>query len=466
MPIDLPTFKEIEAIVGAGHCSQHHDEMACYAYDASVQKCMPSAIAFPKDATEIAALITLANRAGFFVIPRGSGSGTTGGALAVQGGLVLVTSRLDNILQIDTDNLVAHVEPGVKTGQLHTAVEQKGLYYPPDPSSAAFSTIGGNLAACAGGPRAVKYGVTRDYVLGLSAVTGSGDIIETGVQTVKGVVGYDLTRLMVGSEGTLGVITRVTLRLLPKPEAVRTMIVLFDSMARAAETVSEIIRRGIIPRTIEFMDRLSVRCVKDQMPVSLPENTEALLLIETDGTQTEADQAIVTLQHLSNAQHAIGVVIAKNNTEAGQLWQARKSLSSAMYQYGPDKINEDIVVPRSKIPDMVKRIESIQAETGLTMINFGHAGDGNIHVHIMLDKRDPAAVSAAETAIEKVFDHTLLLGGTLSGEHGVGIAKRPYIGKEIGPTEQMIMKKIKRVFDPNGILNPGKIFPDNEALIY
>jgi glycolate oxidase len=459
MPIDIHTFKDIQSIVGPDHCSRNSEEMACYAYDASVQKYLPSAIAFPKNTQEIAALVALANRADFFVTPRGSGSGTTGGALAVQGGLVLVTTRLNKILQIDTDNLVAHVEPGVMTAQIHKAVEKNGLYYPPDPSSADFSTIGGNLAECAGGPGAVKYGVTKDYVLGLQAVIGTGDIIETGVQTVKGVVGYDLTRLMVGSEGTLGIITRIMLRLLPKPETVRTMAALFGSMHQAAETVSEIIRQGIIPRTIEFMDSASIACVRNDIDLNFPPTADALLLIETDGKQAAADQSIHELKDLCLSLNSLEVIIAETDAEVDQLWQARKALSSAMFQYGPDKINEDIVVPRSKIPAMIRKIEMLQAETGLTMVNFGHAGDGNIHVHIMLDKSILAEVKAAEAAIEKVFDATLALGGTISGEHGIGIAKRPYFSKEVGPIEQEIMKKIKQVFDPKGLLNPGKIFP-------
>lgn len=459
MPMDIETFQKIQQIVGSEHCSRNEEEMACYAYDASVQKCLPSAIAFPKNAEEIAALVSLANRAGFYIIPRGSGSGTTGGALAVQGGLVLVTTRLNSILNIDTDNLVAHVEPGVMTGQLHQAVKREGLYYPPDPSSADFSTIGGNLAECAGGPGAVKYGVTRDYVLGLQAIIGTGDVIETGVQTVKGVVGYDLTRLLVGSEGTLGIITRITLRLLPKPEAVRTMAVIFESMHRAARTVSEIIRQGIIPRTIEFLDRASIACVRDDLTLELPANAEALLLIEADGTEAATELAVDQLKNICSAQNALSVMVAQSESEATELWQARKKLSSAMYQYGPDKINEDIVVPRSKIPDMIRAVERLQEKTGLTMINFGHAGDGNIHVHIMLDKSDPEQRRKAEAAIEQVFDITLAMGGTISGEHGVGISKRPYMHKEVGVTEQCLMKKIKEVFDPKGLLNPGKIFP-------
>ena len=453
------TYEKILEMVGKDHFLREKNAMACYGYDASACPYLPDAVAFPKNAREISSLVTLANNVGFPIIPRGSGTGTTGGCLAVQGGLVIVTTRMNRILDIDTDNLVAHTEPGVMTGAFHAAVEAKGLYYPPDPSSADYSTLGGNLAECAGGPRAVKYGVTRDYVLGLEAVIGTGEIIRTGVQTVKGEVGYDLTRLMVGSEGTLGIITRVTLRLLPKPEAVRTMIAVFAGMRQAAETVSEIIRKGLLPRTIEFLDRPSIRCVSEHIELPLPPEAGALLIIETDGTHEEANQAITRLSALCNDRKALKTIIASTRAEAENLWQARKALSPAMYQYGPDKINEDIVVPRSKIPDMLQYVESLQAETGLTMICFGHAGDGNIHFHIMLDKSVAEDLKKAEAAVDKVFDHTLALGGTISGEHGVGLSKQPYISKEIGGVEQTLMKQIKKVFDPGGILNPGKIFP-------
>jgi len=457
--MDENTFRKIQQIVGPAHCERDPEAVACYGYDASDAAGLPDAVAFPQNAREISDLVSLAGEAGFPVTPRGSGTGTTGGCIAVRGGLVLVTTRMNRILKIDTNNLVAHVEPGVMTGSLHAAVEEKGLYYPPDPASAAYSTLGGNLGECAGGLRAVKYGVTRDYVLGLEAVIGSGEIIRTGVQTAKGVVGYDLTRLLVGSEGTLGIITKIILRLLPRPEAVRTMLALFRDMAPAAETVSEIIRRGLIPRTIEFMDRASIRCVAGRIDLSLPPETGALLIIESDGTPDEADRTIRRLGDVCRDRGALETVIAGTEAEAETLWQARKSLSSAMYQYGPDKMNEDIVVPRSKIPDMLRYIEGLQKETGLTMISFGHAGDGNIHFHIMLDKSVVADLKKARAAVGKVFDKALALGGSISGEHGIGLSKQPYLSKEIGEVEQRLMKQIKKVFDPRGVLNPGKIFP-------
>ena len=454
------SFRKLQNIVDKAHCSNKKEDLACYAYDATAQSYLPDAVLFPRNAEEISAILNLANKDGFFVIPRGSGSGMTGGSLAVSGGVILVMSRLNRILEIDKDNLIAHAEPGVVTGRFHQAVEKEGLFYPPDPASSEFSTLGGNLAECAGGPRAVKYGVTRDYVLGLEAVLPTGEIIHTGVQTAKGVVGYDLTRLLIGSEGTLGIITRMTLRLLPLPEAVRAMTAVFDKMEKAAETVSEVIRRGFIPRTIEYMDNASIRCAESHLKIGLPVEAEALLLIEVDGKVDEADMLIKQLKTVCMSQGAKLVKIAENEGEVANLWKARKAISPALFKYGPDKINEDIVVPRSRIPDMVRKINALKEETGLTMVSFGHAGDGNIHFNIMLDKKNRAELKKAEEAIEAVFDHTLELGGTISGEHGVGITKAPYMVKEIGSVEINLMKKIKKVFDPKGILNPGKIFPD------
>lgn len=453
------TFSKLQNIVGKTNCTRNREDLACYAYDATARTYMPDAVLFPQNAQEISAVVNLANKDGFFVIPRGAGSGMTGGSLAVRGGVVLVMARMNRILKIDKDNLIAHVEPGVVTGRFHKAVEKEGLFYPPDPSSSEFSTLGGNVAECAGGPSAVKYGVTRDYVLGLEAVLPTGEIISTGVQTAKGVVGYDLTRLLVGSEGTLGIITRMTLRLLPQPEVVRVMTAVFDKIALAAETVSAIIRSGTIPRAIEFMDNASIRCVAGHLKIALPVEAEALLLIEEDGKPDEVDLAIEQIKALCLSQGAKRVEIAGTKAEAENLWRARKAISPALFQYGPDKINEDIVVPRSKIPDMVKKISALRAETGLTMVSFGHAGDGNIHFNIMLDKKNEAQLKKAEGAVEALFDYTLQLGGTISGEHGIGITKAPYLAKEIGNDAMNLMKKIKKLFDPNGILNPGKIFP-------
>ena len=459
MALTDTAFRKLQNIVGKSSCSRKKEDLVCYAYDATARTYLPDAVLFPGNTKEVSAVLNLANSEGFFVIPRGSGSGMTGGSLAVSGGVILVMARFSRILEIDKGNLIAHVEPGVVTGRFHRAVEREGLFYPPDPASSEFSTLGGNMAECAGGPRAVKYGVTRDYVLGLEAVLPTGEIIHTGVQTSKGVVGYDLTRLLIGSEGTLGIITKMTLRLLPLPEAVRAMTAVFDKLETAAETVSEVIRRGIIPRTIEFMDNASIRCVESRLKIGLPVEAEALLLIEVDGKVDETDVIIKQLKTVCMSMGAKNVKIAETKEEADNLWKARKAISPALFQFAPDKINEDIVVPRSKIPDMVKKINSLKEETGLTMVSFGHAGDGNIHFNIMLDKNNKTELKKAEYAIDVLFDYTLELGGTISGEHGVGITKAAYIEKEIGSVELNLMKKIKKVFDPKGILNPGKIFP-------
>jgi glycolate oxidase len=459
MALTDTTFRKLQEIVGNAYCSRKKEDLVCYAYDATAAKYLPDAVLFPGNSQEISAIINLANEDGFPVIPRGSGSGMTGGSLAVQGGVILVMRRFNRILGIDKDNLIAHVEPGVVTARFHQAVEKEGLFYPPDPSSSEFSTLGGNLAECAGGPRAIKYGVTRDYVLGLEAVLPTGEIIHAGVRTAKGVVGYDLTRLLVGSEGTLGIITRITVRLLPLPEAIRAMTAVFPSLEKAAETVSEIIAQGIIPRALEFMDNASIRCVESHLKADLPVEAGALLLIEVDGKLEAVDNLIKQLATVCMSQGAEHIKFAETKSEIADLWKARKAISPALFQYGPDKINEDIVVPRSRIPDMVRRIEALKEKTGLTMVSFGHAGDGNIHFNIMLDKKNKDDLKKAEAAIDTLFEYTLDLGGTISGEHGVGITKAPYIAKEIGPAELNLMKKIKKIFDPNGILNPGKIFP-------
>ncbi|RLC26903.1 MAG: glycolate oxidase subunit GlcD [Deltaproteobacteria bacterium] len=459
MALGDKTFKKLKDIAGKSNCSRAMEDLVCYAYDATAQTYLPDAVLFPQNALEISAILKLANKDSFFVIPRGAGSGMSGGSLAVRGGVILAMTRFNRILKIDKENLIASVEPGVVTGRFHEAVEKENLFYPPDPSSSEFCTLGGNLAECAGGPRAVKYGVTRDYVLGIEAVLPTGEIINTGVSTAKGVVGYDLTRLLVGSEGTLGVITRMTLRLLPLPEAVSTMTAVFNNMETAAKAVSVIIQYGIIPRTIEYMDNASIRCVEEYLNMGLPVNFEALLLIDVDGKEKEVEITINQIEELCISQGAASVEKARTKEDAAKLWKARKAISPALFRYGRDKINEDIVVPRNKIPDMVKKIDGLRKKTGLVMVSFGHAGDGNIHFNIMLDKKNKAELKKAEAAVEALFGYTLELGGTISGEHGVGITKSPYIQKEIGAVELGLMKKIKKIFDPNSVLNPGKIFP-------
>jgi glycolate oxidase len=456
-PLSSAVFGKIRRVVGDANCSRDLEERLCYAFDATRYEYLPEAVVFPGNAGEIASILRFANHYRFPVIPRGAGSGMSGGSVAVAGGVVLVLTRLNRIIDIDTRNFVATVEPGVVTEVFQQAVAEKGLFYPPDPSSAGISTLGGNVAECAGGPKAVKYGVTRDYVLGLEAVLPTGEVVRTGVRTAKGVVGYDVSRLMTGSEGTLGIITRLTLRLLPRPKAVKTLTAFYDRMETAAESVSAIIAGGVIPRTVEYMDKASIDLVEDYLGLGLDPAVEALLIIEVDGSPAEVSESASTIRSLCISHGAREVAIAKDEQAAQKLWKARKSISPALYKLAPDKINEDIVVPRSRIPDMVGKIRELGRRTGLTMVSFGHAGDGNIHFNIMLDKKNPQAVRAATAVLDEVFEYTLALGGTISGEHGVGIAKSAYMAKEIEPEMIDLMRRIKKAFDPAGILNPGKM---------
>ncbi len=458
MGLNAKTYKKLKKITDGKRCSNSMEDRICYSYDAITKNHIPDAVVFPLNKDEISEILKLANSMQFPVTPRGRGTGTTGGSLPVKGGVVLVLTGLNRIIDIDMDNFTATVEPGVITGDIHKAVEEKGLFYPPDPASSNFSTIGGNIAECAGGPRAVKYGVTKDYVIGLEAVLPTGEIIKTGVKTAKGVVGYDLTKLLTGSEGTLAVITSITLRLIPLPETIRTMTAVFDRMEDAAAGVAEIMRSGIIPRACEYLDRASIACAESFAKMGLPVDAGAMLIIETDGSSSETEFAINKLGDICRSKNARTISIASDAAETKKLWDARKAVSPALYMYGPDKINEDIVVPRSRIPDVVNKIEMLKKETGLTMVSFGHAGDGNIHFNIMLDKQDAEQLYKAEKAVEEIFDYTISINGTLSGEHGVGIKKSKYISKEIGSVELELMKNIKKTFDPNNILNPGKIF--------
>lgn len=450
---------KLREIVGDDHVAQEKQDRICYSYDATQMEFIPDAVVFPADAREISRILRLANSERIPVFPRGAGSGFSGGSLPKGGGIVLVTTRMNRILRIDEDNLIAQVEPGVITGDLQDAVEKLGLFYPPDPASLRFSTIGGNVAECAGGPRAMKYGVTKDYVLGLEVVLPTGAIITTGGETFKGVVGYDLTKLVCGSEGTLGIITSITLRLVPLPETRKTMLATFDSIDGAAAAVAAIIRGRIIPATLEFMDHSALRCVEDQFSLGIPPEARAVLIIELDGERELVEKQAVRIGHLIRPLGLIEFRAAADAEEAEQLWKARRLMSPALRKVNPDKINEDIVVPRSRVPDIIRRIDGIREKYGIPIINFGHAGDGNIHVNIMIDRSVPGEGEKAEEAVREIFRETLALGGTMSGEHGVGLSKAPYISMELTGEQIGAMQAIKKALDPNNILNPGKIFP-------
>lgn len=452
-------YKALEKIVGPEHITDRDTDRQSYAYDATQIQAWPDGVVFPGTTEEIAAIMRLANTRPFPVVPRGAGSGMSGGSVPIQGGVVVVLLRMNRIRKIDVNNFLAVVEPGVITRDFQQAVEAEGLFYPPDPSSSHFSTLGGNLAECAGGGRAVKYGVTRDYVLGLEVVLPNGEILRTGVRTAKGVVGYDLTRLMVGSEGTLGIITEMVLKLIPLPEARQTILAFFDRMALAARSVGEIFRAGILPSTLEFMDHSSISCVEEYLHLGLPTQAQALLLIEVDGDREAVARQGETIQRLCRQTGAKGVKRAATPQEADELWKARRAISPALFRLRPHKINEDIVVPRDKIPEAIDRFEGIGRRFELLIVSFGHAGDGNIHVNVMFDGKKPEEKKRAQEAVVEIFQTVLDLGGTLSGEHGVGLTKAPFLSLELDPVSLTLMKKIKDLFDPNHILNPGKIFP-------
>lgn len=460
MPLEL-----IRSIVGPANVLSTPEECVCYGYDASKLKSVPDVVVFPTGASEISELLKLANRERLPVFPRGAGTGMVGAAIPGNGGIVMVLTRLNRILEIDPDNMIAVVEPGVVTGEFQKALTPHGLFYPPDPASLAFSTIGGNVAMCAGGPRAVKYGVTRDYVLGLQAVLPTGTIIRTGTRTMKGVVGYDLTRLMVGSEGTLCVFTEITLRLIPLPESTRTMMAVFPLLEGAAQAVTVIIRERIVPSTIELMDQATIEVVENHLKMGLPLDAEALLLIEIDGRPSVLDEDAARIGEICRRCGCSSVEVAHSDEERDRLWKARRSVSPALGRIRPGKINEDVTVPRTRIPDLIRAIRRLADKYSLTIVCFGHAGDGNIHTNIMLDKSDPDERSRASKAVEELFRMVLDLGGTLSGEHGIGIAKSPFLKWEIGEEGLKTMWRIKQALDPLNILNPDKMFIPNRAFL-
>lgn len=439
--------------------STEPEDLICYGFDASGLEAYPSLIVWPETTEDVVKVMKYAYNRGIQVVPRGAGTGTTGGAVPQSGAMIISLEKMNRVIEVDTKNLNVICEPGLINGRLQRNLEQRGFFYPPDPASMNFCTIGGNVAENAGGPRAIKYGVTRDYVMEIEAVLPDGKILTTGVRTSKGVVGYDLTRLLVGSEGTLSIFTKIRLKILPMPEEVITLLVQFNNLESSGDAVSKIISAKIIPRTLEFMDREAIQAVENFKPVGLPKNLEAILLIELDGHPVtitkDAEKIAEICQHLRAE-----VSMAEDEVARNKLWEARRALSPALYHISPTKINEDIVVPRNRITEMLKRLRNYSEKSGIKIVNFGHAGDGNIHVNIMVDKNNKDEYEKGVGLVEQIFKDTLELGGTISGEHGIGLTKARYLRMEISSTQMSIMKSIKQVFDPKNILNPGKIFMD------
>ncbi len=436
-------------------------DLYSYSYDASFGTYLPEMVVQPKTAIEIREIMKLANQEKFAVYPRGQSTGLSGGALPVKGGVVLDLSKMNETLIIDPENLIAIVSPGVLTADIHKEAEKYGLIYPPDPSSSQVSTIGGNLAENSGGPKGLKYGVTKDYVIGLEVVTPEGEIIRTGGKTVKNVTGYDLTKLIVGSEGTLAIITEAILRLIPKPPATKTAMAIFDDLVDSGKAISQILSNGILPSKLELMDQASIHAVESYEPIGLPMDAEAILLIEVDGHPKAVEDEIIKVEAIAKNANAREVKVAKTKEETENLWQVRKLVSPAIVQIKPTKISEDATVPRSKIPEMMQKLKEIKEKYQIHLVVFGHAGDGNLHPNIIADKRDKEEMKRVEQAVKEIFEATIALGGTLSGEHGIGTMKAPFMEMELGPAGVDMMKRIKDAWDPNHVLNPGKIFPDS-----
>ncbi|MCU0487618.1 MAG: FAD-binding protein [Anaerolineales bacterium] len=451
---------ELEKIVGKGGVLSTPEDLAVYSYDGTFAEHRPEVVVLPGSTEQVSQVVRLAAAERMPVVTRGMGSGLAAASVPFNGGIVLSLTRMNRIGEIDLVNATAQVEAGVITADLQTAVEQVGLFYPPDPSSIKHSTIGGNIACNAGGPRCLKYGVTGDYVLGLSVVLADGRVLRCGGKLIKDVAGYDLKALFTGSEGTLGVITEALLRLRARPKVARTALVEYPRLEDAARSVNAILSAGIVPATLELMDETALACIEEAMHLGLPLDVEATLLIESDGNEAEIVQGeIEAIAEICRAWGARQVKVARDEVERTSLWKARRSVSPALARKAPNKLGEDITVPRSAIPEAIRQLKAISTRYSLPIVIFGHAGDGNLHPNILFDRRDPEQWEKVERMAAEEFALALQLGGTLSGEHGIGALKRPYLLNALGDVSIEIQKRIKAALDPLNIMNPGKIFP-------
>jgi len=451
-------IQDLKRLLGEKNVLTAAEDIIPYGFDGTATlKQRPLAVVFPANTAEVAAVIKLARAHKTPVVTRGSGTGLSGGSIPVAGGIVLCLTRLDKILELDQANLTLMAEAGVVTQKIYETADAVGLFYPPDPGSMKISTIGGNVAENSGGLRGLKYGVTRDYVMGLEVVLADGSVCWLGSKCVKDVAGYNLRDLFIGSEGTLGIITKVLLKLLPKPAARQTLLGTFAAMDTAAETVSAIIAAKIIPCTLEFLDRRTLQCVEDFAKVGLPRDAEAVLLIETDGHPAPVAEEAAKIEEILRAHGAKTVARAANAEEATRLATARRSAFSALARLRPTTILEDITVPRSKLAEMIRYVSEVATKHNLQIATFGHFGDGNLHPTILTDERDEAEMHRVEAALKDIFDRALALGGTITGEHGVGLAKKAFLKQQMGDASYTLLQQIKRTLDPEGLLNPGKI---------
>jgi glycolate oxidase/D-lactate dehydrogenase len=453
-----PVDKLVE-VLGREKVSTSLVERKLYSYDATpipIERALPSAVVFPTSQEDVQKLVKICYEEEIPIFPRGAGSGLTGGAVpTLEKGVVVSFERM-NRFQVDVDNATAVVEPGVITYEFQREVERFGLFYPPDPSSFKYSTIGGNIAENAGGPRCLKYGVTREYVLGLTAVIKEGEVIKTGNPVIKDVAGYDITKLFVGSEGTLGLITSAVLKLIPKPKARGTALILFKNLEDVGRVVAKIMTSGIFPSALEFMDKDAIRAVEEFKPVGLPKDVSALLLVEVDGSPQSVKEDIKAVEGLAKAM-GLEVKVAEDEESAERLWTARKSLGPALGNLRTGKINEDVVVPRAYLSEAIRDYRKVAEKYGLLMAIFGHIGDGNLHVNLLYDKKNKEEEERAERAVDEVFEITLRYNGSITGEHGVGLTKRKFLEYQFGPVGMEILRGIKKVFDPKNLFNPGKV---------
>ena len=445
-------LNELILVLGEERVLSAIEDRICYSYDGTKQKVLPDIVVRPGDTNDVSNTLKIANKYEVPIYARGAGSGLTGGAVPLMGGIVFDLKNMNRIIEICPDDFVATVEPGVVTKELQDEVAKFDLFYPPDPSSAAFSTIGGNVAECAGGITGLKYGVTRDYILALEIVLPDGSVINTGRKA-----GYDLTRLFTGSEGTLGVFTKITVKLIPRPEKIQTVAAYFSDKDGAIDAADLIIDNNILPRTLEFLDQMTINAVRGYTGTDIGEDVKALLLVDIDGTEESISHEIPIIENACKESKAFGTKVAATAKERDAIWATRRSISPALYNIAPHKTNEDICVPRSKIKEMLQRVDRIKEGHPIYIANFGHIGDGNIHVNIMYSD-DPGQEELAEIIVNRVMKEVVELGGSISGEHGIGNKKSQFMELEIPPHEYEIMKKFKSYFDPKGIMNPGKMF--------
>ena len=457
--IDKTHIKNFQNLLGKENVKDDNAHLLAYSYDATREHYKPDLVLFPKNEEDISKILRYCNEHLIPVVPRGAGSGFTGGALPVNGGIVLAVEKyMNKILEIDMENMVARVQPGVLNKEFQREVEKYGLFYPPDPASQDYSTLGGNVAENAGGMRAAKYGITKDYVMAIRAVLPNGDIIRAGKKTIKDVAGYNLAGILIGSEGTLAVISEITLKLLSKPKLTKTVMGVFATVNKAMEAVYKSLAGGANPVAMEFLDNLTIRAVEKKFNKGLPIEAGAILISDIDGNvEEEIDYQISLLEKFFKQNSCMEFKIAKDDKEAADIWFARRNASQSITIYGSKKINEDVTVPRSMLPKYLEEVEKISKKYGVKIPCFGHTGDGNVHTNVMVDKNDPKEIETGYKAIDEIFKMAIELGGTLSGEHGIGLSKASFMNMAFSKEEMDLFKAIKRAFDPNNILNPGKM---------